>query len=60
MYCKECNHLSITEKDQDIYYKENGSPRPEHRCNLYEVRVVHAFHHPEILKCTECVVQYDI
>lgn len=50
MYCKDCKYLSITEEQQEI-----TNSKEEHICSKFNKRVVHGLHHPDILRCIECM-----
>lgn len=46
-YCQDCKHLSVTE------YKQSDKRIP-HMCNKYGKRILHANHHPELPRLSEC------
>lgn len=50
-HCSDnCPHLSITEKDQDMYKFQ----KPPHICRKYNEQLYHYGQHPNIQKCKEC------
>lgn len=49
----ECEHLSITEQEQDTQASEDGIKAP-HTCRLYGKRLEHGGMHPLIRRLREC------
>lgn len=54
MYCGNCKHLNPTEFQQSLEKDIKKMIRP-HKCTLYRKHLKHEGHHPEILKCSECI-----
>lgn len=53
--CNGCEHLSLTEAEQDAV-KSQGGGCPPHICRKYNKRVTHyPFREPQIHPCEECV-----
>ncbi len=53
-----CKHLSITEVDQDILYK-NGHCKPPHICRKYNKQILHGTFHPDLPRLKECKYKKD-
>lgn len=53
-YCpRECEHLSITEKRQELFNMITGV-KIQHRCTKYIKPLYHMLAHPDLYKCEEC------
>jgi len=52
--CNDCEHLNITEEDQDLYYKINELAPPNHFCLKYSKKLRHSYAHGPILPCSLC------
>ncbi len=55
MKCNNCEHLSPTEKEQNLVKRKAGIILP-HICKKYDKRVFHfPYTHPNIHPCEECI-----
>ncbi len=55
-FCDECRHLDYTEEEQNKYkYNTNGYISKDHFCRKYFEILKHENHHPQILRCKECL-----
>lgn len=49
----ECEHLSVTERQQDVIFASTGK-KPPHFCRRYQQAVMHGKKHPMLKRLREC------
>ncbi len=55
LYCDNCKHLKMTEKEQDTYIHFK---KPQHRCGASGSWIKHCGQHPKLPKPPQCK-QYE-
>lgn len=53
MFCWDCEHLNITERQQR--QKGLSDFLGEHICKKYKKRILHGKHHPNLPRLEECI-----
>lgn len=56
IFCpRDCEHLSITEEQQNMFGGAIDWYNKIHICRKYNVRVFHMSRHPDLYRCAQCV-----
>jgi hypothetical protein len=48
---RDCEHLSITEEQQQLQNRGNHTP---HICLKYDTKLFHLLAHPDLYRCEKC------